>query len=128
MTRLLVFFVALFVFACQPADPADRLAGRWGMERILEEGEDVSARHNPAGERWIAFAADGTFESGGEPYGPNAGRWTFDPETNELYLDSDAGEGDDSYWIVTLDGDEMRWKGTRSDFTERFELVHVRQP
>lgn len=97
------------------------------MDTVHEEGQDVTEQHNPAGNRWIEFSGDGTFVSDGEPYGRNSGRWIFNAETRELYLDSDAGAGDDSYWIVRLSGDEMRWEGARSSFTERFEIVHTRQ-
>lgn len=65
-------------------------------------------------------------ESGGDPYGKNTGRWTLDETTNELYLDSDAGEEDDSHWIVRIEGSTMHWKGTRGDFNTRFSIEHVR--
>lgn len=120
----------LLIAACQstqtPASTESLLIGRWDMAQVYDGGEDVTAEHNPAGNRWVAFASEGTFISDGDPYGRNAGRWTYDPATQELYLDSDAGEGDDSYWIVQVEGDEMHWQGARSAFTKRFEIVHVK--
>lgn len=132
MPRLVVVFLLLCLPACTTANQtasnevAAQLAGRWAMETILENGEDVTAQHNPADNRWVAFVPDGTFVSDGDPHGRNTGRWTLDAATNELYLDSDTGEGDDSYWIVEIRGDEMHWQGTRSAFTERFAIVHTR--
>lgn len=118
----------LLIPACRTpdADPAVSITGRWAMDRVYDGEQDVTAEHNPAGNRWMAFSNDGTFESGGDPYGPNTGRWTLDAATGELYLDSDAGEGDDSYWIVSIEGDSMRWQGARSAFTERFTLHFAR--
>ena len=105
------------------------LVGTWRMETITEQGADVNAEHNPAGNRWMRLDADGTFESGGDPYGHNTGRWSYDPATRELFLDSDAGEGDDSYWTLSLDAPGiLRLRGTRSDFTERFEMTMRREP
>ena len=103
------------------------LMGQWAMDHVYDSGQDVTDQHNPAGNRWISFIADGSFVPDGDPHGRNAGQWIFDEQTSELYLDSDAGEGDDSYWIVSFEEEQMRWKGARSDFTARFELVHVRQ-
>jgi hypothetical protein len=123
MLRFWSLFLLLgAVAACQttqtPLD--DRLMGTWTMDRILEDGRDVTAQHDPANNRWIRFYADHTFESGGDPYGANEGQWALDDTT--LFLDSAAGDSDDSYWIVQVEDDVMRWSGARSDFTERFVI------
>lgn len=123
MVRLLAVLVLFTTMAaCQsthvPLD--DRLVGTWTMDRILEDGRDVTAQHDPADNRWIRFYGDHTFESDGDPYGPNDGEWALDDST--LFLDSAAGDGDDSYWIVQIEDDVMRWSGARSDFTERFVI------
>lgn len=99
------------------------LVGTWAMAQILDDGADVSDEHNPAGDRFITLHADGTFESGGQPYGRNTGRWLYDPTTRELGLDSDAGPDDDSRWTVRLDGDRMEWRGLGSEFARRFLIV-----
>lgn len=124
MRRLLL--PLLLAFCVPDGALTDALVGRWTMATVVQDGRDVTAEHNPAGDRYVVFHADGTFETGGTPYGRNTGRWTFDEGTQELYLDSDAGEGDDSYWTVTFDGDAMRWQGARSEFTERFVVTHMR--
>lgn len=102
------------------------LVGTWAMDRILDDGADVSDEHNPAGDRFITLRADGSFESGGQPYGRNTGRWIYDPAARELGLDSDAGPDDDSRWTVRLDGDRMEWHGVGSDFARRFTIVSLR--
>ena len=104
--------------------PVERqIVGRWEMDRVLDRGDDVTGVHNPAGDRYVVLSADGTFESGGEPYGINTGHWYFDPGYNELTLDSDLGPADDSYWIVTVEGDEMEWAGVRSATARRFRIL-----
>ena len=106
---------------------ADQVIGRWKMEKIVLDGtDDVTAEHNPADNRFFIFKPDNTFESGGDPHGRNTGKWTIDESTGRLYIDSDAGENDDSYWIVTVDGDRMHWQGTHFEFNSRFAIDHVR--
>jgi hypothetical protein len=124
----LSFALIFLIGACnvRTSDLQAQLRGRWAMDQVIDSGQDVTDQHNPAGNRYIIIKPDGTFESGGDPHGVNTGSWTLSLENGELYLDSDAGEGDDSYWIVTMEEDSMHWKGTRSEFTERFELIHKR--
>lgn len=105
---------------------AERVVGRWEMERVLERGADVTDIHNPGGDRYVVLHADGTFESGGQPYGRNTGRWTLDPSYNELTLESDLGDDDDTFWIVTLDGEVMEWAGVRSETARRFRILSRR--
>lgn len=128
----------LALSACRSAAPAPpaggpalgpveaQLVGRWTMERVLDRGDDVTGVHNPAGDRYVVLHADGSFESGGEPYGLNTGRWYFDPGYNELTLDSDLGDADDTFWIVEVEGDRMEWAGVRSETARRFRIVSRR--
>ena len=105
------------------APEPNALVGRWAMERITDGGADVTAEHNPAGDRYITLKADGTFESGGQPYGRNTGRWTYRPRTRRLGLDSDLGPDDDSIWTVSVRGDVMEWRGEGSAYARRFRIV-----
>jgi len=103
-----------------------KMIGKWSMEQVKDVELDVTTMHNPQKNRWIQFYADHTFVSDGDPYGRNTGKWSIDPALEELYLDSDEGEGDDSYWHIRFYQDRMIWKGRRSDFTTRFTLTHKR--
>ena len=47
----------------------NELLGMWIMNQVLEDSTDVTDAHNPALNRWVEFSEDGTFESGGAPYG-----------------------------------------------------------
>lgn len=129
MPRALAALALLAATGCATTAPASGpparsdLVGSWAMDRIYDGGQDVSAEHNPAGDRYIILRADGQFESGGQPYGRNTGRWIYDPETRELGLDSDAGPTDDSRWTVRLSGDRMEWRGVGSEFARRFLIV-----
>ena len=102
------------------------LVGRWDMESIIDDGTDVSAEANPAGDRYIDLRADGSFVSGGQPYGRNTGRWVYNPRTRRLGLDSDLGPDDDSVWSVTIRGDVMTWEGEGSDYARRFTITSRR--
>lgn len=126
MIRYLLFVLPLVagMSACQNQElQSDQLINKWEMGAILQNGQDVSEQHNPENNRWIELKADGTFVSDGDPYGQNTGKWTFDTHTQELYLDSDAGEGDDSYWIIKQTGDDLVLTGARSEFTRQFSMI-----
>ena len=103
------------------------IVGKWSMHQVVRNGEDVTAEHNPAKDRWIEFHADGTFNSDGTPYGPNSGRYELAGE-NTLYLDSDAGEEDDSNWKYEIKQNQMTWEGLGSEFAREFVIVHSRNP
>lgn len=105
---------------------AAQLQGKWVMEQVLEAEADVTRDHNPENERWIEFKSDGAFASGGAPFGPNTGSYTFEASVSELYLDSDAGPDDDSRWFVAFEEQTMTWKGLGSPRAETFTLVHKR--
>ena len=97
------------------------------MQQVVLDGtQDVTEEHNPESDRYIVLHEDGTFESGGSPHGTNTGRWAFDETARELYLDSDAGENDDSYWTVSFENGQMKWQGARFEFSKRFTIYHRR--
>ncbi|MBX2819206.1 MAG: hypothetical protein KTR29_05965 [Rhodothermaceae bacterium] len=128
--HLSIFAILFIVSSCSSPDQSpstdtelnSELIGMWVMGSVYQDTLDVTDEHNPALNRWIAFSEEGTFESGGAPYGYNSGKWGYTSESNELFLDSDAGEGDDSYWIIINSDTSMEWQGTRSDFTSQFKL------
>jgi len=91
------------------------------MHQVIQQGKDVSAEPNPNTDRWIEFRADGTFHSDDRPYGPNSGRYTLEA-LGILFLDSDAGEHDDSRWMYVIEED-ITWQGG-SDWAEAFVIIH----
>lgn len=126
-TKTLILLLYLCICSCQPKQSlSSKLIGKWQMQQVLNLETDVSTKHNPNGNRWIQLNDDGTFISDGDPYGKNTGKWSIEKSTATLYLDSDAGSDDDSYWLVSFQADLMKWKGTKSDFTKRFTLTHKR--
>ena len=112
--------------ACMPT-VAQKLKGTWAMQRIYDNSTEVTRKFNPRKDRWITFYEDGSFKSGGTPYGENGGKWTFYASDNLLFLDSDIGVEDDSYWILQIWKEEMNWSGARSSFTERFRVTFSRR-
>jgi len=104
-----------------------QLVGHWLMEKVMMDGVDVTEDHDPENERFFIMHADGTMESGGRPFGPNTGRYTYNEAGHTLFLDSDAGEEDDSRWIVEIESDTMIWQGVGTPWSERFQIVQVRK-
>ena len=121
----LVLILCSSFSSCSPL-LSKKIVGTWKMEQVLDLGNDVSSEHNPNQDRWVTFYKDHTFKSGGGPFGENTGKWELDENTATLYLDSDAGEDDDSYWVVHINTNDMEWKGTKFDFAKRFTLRHIR--
>ncbi|MEM7103913.1 MAG: lipocalin family protein [Bacteroidota bacterium] len=97
------------------------IVGNWQMEKVVEDGSNVTKEHNPNGDRWIQFFPNQKFWSGGTS-GKNTGKWYWNPQEKMLFIDSDAGKDDDSYWIVEFSGKKMTWKGTKTEFAERFVM------
>ncbi len=130
----LLFIMGLFFICSCRGDISikDKIIGKWKMIKVLELSEDVTERHNPDKNRWIRFLEDrsinegGLFESGRDNVKENSGKWFYDKGEKELYLDSDAGEDDDSYWSVTIEKNTMLWKGRKFEFNKRFEIEYVR--
>lgn len=105
---------------------SEQIIGKWKMEQVHEGDVDISNELNPDGDRWIAFKPDGTFASGGGPYGDNTGKYIIDDEAETLFLDSDAGEDDDSKWKVAFDGDKMVMSGIGTERQQRTKVISVR--
>ena len=114
----------------EDASLTGKIEGRWQMTKVLDRSADVTKNHNPEGNRWIRFIRDenvengGIFESGRDDTKENTGKWSINGF--ELFIDSDAGDDDDSYWQVIIDGSEMHWIGQRFDFNKRFEIFYER--
>ena len=75
--------------------------------------------------RWIIFNDDGTFISGGDPFGKNTGKWKIDDNKSVLFIDSNIDD-DDSEWNVKFNGDEMTWTGIGHPRKENTKLIHTR--
>jgi hypothetical protein len=123
-----IFIVAL---SCSRQNNfSEKISGKWIMVKVLELSEDVTENHNPGRNRWISFNADkdkpgsGSFESGTGGKMQNTGKWFFNENEKEFFLDSDAGEEDDSYWEVSFNSDSMHWKGRKFEFNKRFEIFY----
>ena len=128
MKRLICIFIPFLVVCTPSTHPVeDPLLGHWMMEKVIMDGVDVTQDHDPENERFFILRADGTMESGGRPYGPNTGRYTYNEAERTLFLDSDAGEEDDSRWVVEIKSDTMTWQGIGTEWAERFQIVQVRK-
>ncbi len=126
----LIFALLLFTFACSATEQSSQvtdLAGHWMMQAVYQEGNDVTEEHNPERDRYITFREDGTFETGGSPWGKNTGKYIFNEADMRLFLDSDVGEEDDSNWIISFRNDTLHWQGVGTAWAEDFEILHVKK-
>ena len=128
---LILSVIIIFALSCSSSSNfGKKITGKWFMIKVLELSEDVTANHNPKNNRWISFKVDhevpykGSFESGAGEERENSGKWFYDEKTKEFFLDSDAGENDDSYWEVSFYADSMCWKGRKYEFNKRFEIFY----
>ena len=125
MKKLLVLLTSGSLLAFIIGSDTD-LTGKWLMHQVIQDGQDVTAEHDPYDERYLILKSDSSFESGGRPYGINTGKYLFDPEEKTLFLDSDAGPEDDSHWNISIRKDTMYLQGYGSEWAENFQLIHVR--
>jgi len=130
--KYLLFCAVLFaaILSCKPNNTVnEKIIGTWEMAKVYDGDTDVTCYENfdPNDNRWIEFRENGVFISDGDPYGRNLGKWSYSDSLSVLFLDSNVGEGDDSYWIVGIKKDSMFWKGYNSPFTERFTVIYTRQ-
>jgi len=109
------------------SDPSKGIEGKWMMYKVFQNGEDVTKEHNPHHERYLIFKSDSSFESGGRPFGKNSGKYSLNKAGNKLFLDSDAGTEDDSYWNFTISYDTMYWQGYGSEWAENFQIIQIRK-
>lgn len=106
--------------------PSTWIIGKWKMVTVLEGNQDITTVLNPDNDRWIEFKPDGTFESGGGPYGNNNGKYQVSNETKTLHLDSDAGAGDDSDWKIQFREDLLLMRGIGSNRQEMTTVISQR--
>jgi len=125
--RMLHTLLMVVLFAGCKSNPENEIVGRWLIDKVSQDGEDVTSEHDPFGERYLMIREDSTFESGGRPFGRNTGIYVYNSVDKTLFLDSDAGPEDDSQWKVQVRGDTMFWQGYGSEWAERFELIQLRK-
>ena len=63
--------LAILIVSCSSESTEGQLVGRWSMDKVLQNDQNVTAEHNPENDRWIQFNSDNTFTSGGTPFGEN---------------------------------------------------------
>ena len=125
MKKLSFILVVFAIFGCN-SNSKDGITGKWIMNKVIQNGQDVTEEHNPHNERYLILKPDSSFESDGRPFGKNTGRYSFNEEDNKLFLDSDVGPNDDSYWNVRISNDTMFWQGFGSEWAENFQIVQIR--
>jgi hypothetical protein len=106
--------------------PSTWILGKWKMVTVLEGNQDITPMMNPDNDRWIEFKADNTFVSGGGPHGTNSGAYKILDVSKTLYLDSDAGEGDDSNWRIQFREDLLYMRGIGSHRQEMTTVISQR--
>lgn len=126
-SRFLLLCIVLMMVSCTSKNEREaQLNGKWNMYKIFELEKDVTSEHNPNNNRWITFHEDGTFESDGDPYGYNTGKWTLDTEKAILFIDSDS-EDDDSEWNISFKDAQLIWTGIGAPRKEGFTLIYLKE-
>lgn len=125
--KFTITLVIVFLLPLSYQNSKNDILGTWRMYKVIQNGKDVTSEHDPYHERFLILKSDSSFESGGRPFGKNSGKYEFDEYENKLFLDSDTGPEDDSFWKVTFKGDTMFWRGYGSEWAEAFELIQVKK-
>lgn len=124
MARYFIISIGIILLtACSAGKiSVSSLSTTWTMDKVYEKKVNVTNRENPNRDRYISFQADGTFMSGGEPYGDVTGTWEILPDRTLLITPSNHDEVGTSQWIATIKGATMVWRGTGNDELERLEV------
>lgn len=125
---IILLLTTLLIASCGQSEKlGKKIIGTWTIEKIYKNGKDVTNKRNPGNERWIEFKPNGAFESDGEPFGPNKGRWTTNDDKSILYLGSEEGD-DKTKWKITFDHDSTTtWTGVGHPKKENTKLIHKRK-
>lgn len=121
---IIILAVLTTLISCN--NSSNPIHGKWVMHQVIQDGKDVTLKHNPENDRYFIMHENGTFESGGQPYGENTGKYIFDTAAKTLFIDSDIGPDDDSNWKISFETGQMIWQGYGTEWAERFKIIHIR--
>lgn len=123
---LRAFFIALIslsIISCSTGKlTVSSLTATWELGNVYENQVNVTNRENPNRDRFITFYPNGTFVSGGAPYGDLSGKWIITEEKTLRIIPDKEGEVGSSEWNVSFDKEIMNWTGTIKSGLDRFEL------
>jgi hypothetical protein len=102
------------------ASKTSRISNNWKMEKLLQNGTDVTANFQALGEQSIEIKKDGSYAAS---FPAHEGKWEFsgDKETVTLTPNDQAVGGPPTVaTILKLKSDElwMKWTNTLGDFEE----------
>lgn len=128
MLRLFSLAAVLAVLtACAPSSNLkEQISGKWEMAGVRIFNDDASPTLNPLNNRWLSFGPNDTFTSGSGEVQENAGTYILTATEARLDMDSDAGPGDDSSWLLTLRNDTLLMRGIGTERQENSEVILVR--
>ncbi len=125
--QALAFVLLTFFISCNPNQSLEQytiehaLIGKWMMYKVYHKGKDITEEHNPEQSRWVKFAKNGQYASGGAPYEVTLGHWKLDGNIDVLEMSN--GKSPNSLWKVILEGNELYWDGTGSEEMEKFRFI-----
>lgn len=123
ITNYTLIILSFLLVSCSSKKNMEKqLLGKWMMNAVYENDQNVTSKHNPENNRWIKFNRNGSYESGGDPHGYNDGEWELDVEKAILFLDSNM-EDDDSEWKISFKDDKTIWTGIGTPRQEGVKLV-----
>lgn len=112
---LLLLLSLLFVIACSNNGLEKDIEGRWEAYRVEHSGNFAPDSI------WIQLNPDKTFHSHHNLADSiHEGSWSIDGEL--LYLDSELGDYQDTYWKIHFLGDTLLLSGAPYDTTQIFTM------
>lgn len=127
MRYLILFFLFIFIIKnsfSQNIYISD-LYGKWEVEKIFENYEDISNSMDGQANRWIELFNDGTFNSDGYPFGNLSGSFSFDEDQGELSLESRSNRSGIMTWKVNFEDNNLVLTGVGKLSIYKFYLIEL---
>ena len=100
--------------------------GKWNVEKVLENNEDISNSMDVQANRWIELFNDRTFNSDGYPFGKLSGSFSFDEDKGILTLEDQSNRNGRITWKVNFEGNNLVFTGIGKLSIYKFYLTRNR--
>ncbi|MBO3700205.1 hypothetical protein [Roseivirga sp. E12] len=102
MNRSLIIILVTCLFSCSSQSP-NFFIGKWQILSVVENDQHIVLKNN-----WMHLKEDGSFDSyDGDSDKSETGNWEYEPKEKLLNIIGNAGDEDNSKWILLMRNDTL---------------------